>query len=83
MDMTTGFGIADHTADIDTVFDHRVALGKRAHGHLVAYRDVGLGSQPEVGIVLRDDAQHVGAGVQALDDHNADIVAPVMDQELW
>jgi hypothetical protein len=33
----------------------------------------------EAGIVMRDDTEHVGAGLQALDNDDADIVRVVMN----
>ncbi len=48
----------------------------------MADRDAGLGDQAKVGIVLRDGAQHLGAGGQALDHDDAGIVGPVMNEQV-
>ena len=49
---------------------------------LVADRNGLARRQPEVGIVLGDDAQHLGAGLEILDDDDADVVLAVMDQQV-
>ena len=41
-----------------------------------------LGSQPEVRIVVRDDAQHFSAGFQVLHHDDTDRIVRVMDQQL-
>jgi hypothetical protein len=32
---------------------------------------------------MGDDAQHVGAGLKPLDDHDTHVVVVVMDKKLW
>ena len=83
MDVATDLGAADHPADILAIFDDRIASLQRLQRDLVADRNVGLGSQPEIGIVRRDDAQHLGSGGQVFDDDDADIVVVIVDKKLW
>src|ERR1043166_2210003 len=69
-------GLGD--ADVLAVLPDRVALLDVGQRHLVADRNVHLRFQLEGRIVVSDDAQHVGALFQALNDDDADGVLPVV-----
>ncbi|MDO5606419.1 MAG: hypothetical protein Q4G25_14785 [Paracoccus sp. (in: a-proteobacteria)] len=81
--MAADLGIADHLADVFTVFDDRIAWRQRLQRHLVTDGDVGPGRQLEVRIIRRDDAQHFGSRRQILDNDDANIVTMIMDKKLW
>lgn len=82
VDMAADFGIANHLSDVFAILDDRVASLQRLQRDLVPDGDVGLGRQPEIGIVGSDDTQHLGAGGQILDDDDTDVVLTIMNQKL-
>lgn len=60
----------------------RIALFEVVERNLVADGHVMLGGQAECGMVLRDAAQHVRAGRQALDQDDADIVSLLVHKQV-
>jgi len=70
-------------ADVLAVLPDRVARLDVLERDLVADRDVVLRLQPEIGIVVRDDAEHVGSGLEAFHHDDSDRVLPIMYEELW
>src|SRR5882757_2144376 len=74
--------IGGHAADVLAVLEDRLALLQRLEGHLVADRDVVLGLELHRLVGLGDDAQHIGAGAQALDHDDADVVLRAVDQKV-
>jgi hypothetical protein len=74
--------VGDDLADVLAVFDGGVALLQVLQRDLVADRHIALGGQAEGGIVVGDAAQHVGAGGQALDHDDPDIVGLFMDEKV-
>ena len=74
------FGRSDHLADVLAVLEYSVAFGEILDSNFVADRNVGLRFDREIRIVMRHDAQHLGAGGQALDDDDADVVLVIMHE---
>src|SRR5262245_11211563 len=72
----------DHAAYVLAVLDDRVAYGKIAQRDLVPDRHVLVGYRAQLAVVLRDDAQHVGACLQVFDDDDTDIVTVIVYQEV-
>src|SRR5688500_5300347 len=71
-----------HLADVDAVFDHRVAGLVVAQRKLVADRDVALRGDADVLVVLHDPAVERLAGFHAFDDDDADPVALLVHHEV-
>src|SRR5690606_6217816 len=76
-------GVADHAADVLAILDDGVAGLQRLQSDLVTDRNVVLGDELGRRIVLSDDAQHVGAGLQVLDNDDADVVLWAVYEKMW
>src|SRR4051812_41898392 len=72
----------DDAADVDAVLDHRVAGLVVAQGDLVTDRDVIPGDDRDVPVLLHDPAGQLLAGLDPLDDDDADAVPVLMDDEM-
>ena len=62
--------ILDNLADVLAVLDRGVTLGQVGQGDLVSDRDIIVDDQREVRIVFGDDAEHLGACLEAFDHGN-------------
>jgi hypothetical protein len=79
------FALADrlhHLANVDAVLDDGVARLVIAQRDLVADRDVALGADFDVLVVLHDPAVERLAGLHSLDDDDADTVAFFVHHEM-
>ena len=74
--------IGNKPADIMAVFDRRLAIGQIAERNFVPDRHVIIDDKMKVGVVFGDDAQHLGSGLEAFNDNNADVVPFVMDKQM-
>lgn len=45
--------------------------------HVVTHRE------SEIGIIFGDDTKHVGASLEILDHHDADVVLAIVHEQLW
>ena len=82
VDVVALLGVGDNASDVLAVLDDGVALLEVLQRHLVADRNVviGLGLGRRIG--LGDDAHHLGAALQALDDDDAHVVLWAVHEEL-
>jgi hypothetical protein len=69
-------------ADVLAVFPDGVARLDVPQRHLMADRDVLLGTYAKIGIVVSDDTEHIGAGFQTFDDDHGDRVLMVMREAM-
>src|SRR6516165_1051397 len=74
--------IGDHLADVFAVLDDGVARPERAQRYLVTDRNVLRGLERDGLVGLGDDAEHLGATLQPLDDDDADVVLRTVNQEV-
>src|SRR4051812_11402589 len=72
----------DYATDILAVLDDGIAHGEVLQGNLVPDRHILIDNGTKLAVVLCDDAEHVGAGSEILDDDHADVVAAVMDEKV-
>jgi hypothetical protein len=79
MDVSALFDISDELSDVLAVLDGRIARFDVLERDLVANRHIRVRDEFEAGIVMRDDTEHLGSGLQALDNDDADIVRVVMN----
>ena len=79
--MPARFDGFDDAPDILAVFDRGIADGEIGQGDFVADGNGVAGFEKKLGIVLGDDAKHIFAFAQPLDDDDADIVAPHVRQK--
>ncbi len=82
VDVLARLGAAGHAADVLAVLDDGIALFQILERDLVADRYVVLGGDMDRRVVLGDDAEHLGSGLEVFDDDDADVVLGAMDQEL-
>ncbi len=73
---------ANHPAHILSVFYDGVTFRKIFDRNLVADRNVCLGSKTEIGVVVRDNTEHISSCRQTLNDDDANIVFMVVDQQV-
>ena len=79
--MPARFDGFDDAPDILAVFDRGIADGEIGQSDFVADGNGVAGFEKKLGIVLGDDAKHIFAFAQPLDDDDADIVAPHVRQK--
>src|SRR5215831_9266474 len=82
VDVLALLDVGHRLADVMAVFPHGVARLDVGERDLVADRHVHLRGQSERGIVRRDHARHGRAGLEALDDDDADGVLLLVHQQL-
>ena len=70
----------DDSTDILAIFNDGVADAEVLKRDFVSDRHFLLKSAAELTVIRRHHAQQIGSGNEILDDHDADIVAPVMYQ---
>src|SRR5215831_13826258 len=78
----TGGSIGRHAADVLAILDDGVATLQGLERHLVTDRDIVAGFERQRLVGRGDDTQHLGAGTQSLDDHDANVVLRAMDQKV-
>jgi hypothetical protein len=72
--MIAGTGGGDHAADILAIFDDGITVVQLLQRHFMPDRDVMPGRKRHRGVIFGNDAEHFGAGCQAFDDNDTDIV---------
>jgi hypothetical protein len=80
VDVTALFDCADHFSDIFAVFDSGIARLEVNQCNLVTYGNIGFCSEPEGGVVLCDDTEHISPGLEPFDDDNANVVFGAVDE---
>ncbi|MGC8531470.1 MAG: hypothetical protein ACP5M1_05490 [Acidiphilium sp.] len=72
----------DDFANIFAVFDGGIVWREIPQRHFMSDGNIGIGDQLKIGIGFRDYTKHLGAGFQAFNNHNANIVLRVVDQQM-
>jgi hypothetical protein len=72
----------NYAADVCAILDHGIADRQILQGDFVSQRDVLIDDAAKLAVILRYDAEEVGAGCEILDDHHADVVAAVVHEQV-
>ena len=80
--MFAGLDVGNRLADVLAVFPDRITLGDWLECNLVADRNVHLGGQAKIRVVMCNDSQHICSGLQAFNNDNADCVFLLMHQKM-
>lgn len=83
MNMLSARDGRDDLTDVLAVFDYGVSDLQVDEGNLVSDRNVVARREPEIGVVLGDDAQHVCARFQSFDHDNTNVVFVIVHEQLW
>jgi hypothetical protein len=72
----------NYAADVFAVLDHGIADRQILQGYFVPKRHVLVEDSAKLAVILGYDAEQVCAGSEILYDHNADVVAAVVYEQL-
>jgi hypothetical protein len=72
----------DYAADVLAIFHDRVAYREVAQRDLVTDGHVMVGYGAQLAVILCDDAQQLGACLEAFDDDDPDIVPMIVYQQM-
>jgi hypothetical protein len=72
----------DDTADIFTVLDDGIAHRQIFQGDFMSQGDILVEDALKFTVILGNDAEQLRTGSEILDDHHADVVSPVVHEQV-
>jgi hypothetical protein len=72
----------NYAADVFAVLDYGIADRQILQGDFVSKRHVLIEDPVKLAVILGYDAEEVGAGCEILDDHDADVVAAIVYEQV-
>jgi len=82
VDMPALDGVTDHAANILAILYDRIASLEGFQRNLVADRNIVPCGQLHGAIILGEDTKHLGAGLQAFDDNDTDVIFRAMNKKV-